>query len=177
MAIDIKKVFADSMIRLLDDRPFEQITVKDLCAMCGASRQTFYNHFYDKYDLIVWICRKQCEDLWASFQRRQPFRECMLDVYELLYNNQAFYTVVMNIEGPNSFHGFLIDFTKEYYRSAITAAGKELDDELDYAISFCTVGTIEMALSWIRHGFRQTPQQMVEYQVLCCPDPLKPYLE
>ena len=176
MAINIKKVFADSMVRLLNERPFEQITVKDLCADCGASRQTFYNHFYDKYDLIVWICRKQCEELWASFQRKDSFRECMLDVYDFLYNNQAFYAIVMDIEGPNSFREFLMDFTKKYYRDAIHSAGKELDDELEYAISFCTVGTIEMAVSWIRNGFQQSPRQMVEYQVLCCPEPLKPYL-
>ena len=74
MAINIKKVFADSMVRLLNEKSFEQITVKDLCADCGASRQTFYNHFYDKYDLIVWICRKQCEELWASFQRKDSSR-------------------------------------------------------------------------------------------------------
>ena len=176
MAIDFKKVFADSMVRLLSDKSFEQITVTELCAECGASRQTFYNHFYDKYDLIVWICRKQCEDLWTSFQSRRPFRACMLDVYELLYNNQAFYSIVMDIEGPNSFRGFLIEFTKKYYRDTVESTGRKIDDALEYAISFCTVGTIEMAVSWIRGGYRQSPEQMVKYQVLCCPDLLKQYL-
>ncbi|MBR4446697.1 MAG: TetR/AcrR family transcriptional regulator C-terminal domain-containing protein [Solobacterium sp.] len=177
MAIDIKKVFADSMIRLLKEKTFEQITVKELCSDCGASRQTFYNHFYDKYDLIVWICRKQCEELWASFQRKQSFRECMLGVYDLLYDNQTFYTIVMEIEGPNSFHEFLIEFTKKYYRSLAESSGDPISDELEYAISFCTVGTIEMAVSWLKSGCVQSPAQMVEYQVLCCPAPLKPYLD
>lgn len=177
MAIDVKKVFADAMVRLLEDRTFEQITVRELCTECGASRQTFYNHFYDKYDLVVWICRKQCEELWVSFQHKKAFRAFMLDVYGLMYNNQAFYSAVMAIDGPNSFRSFLIDFTKKYYKNAVESDGRQIDDELEYAISFCTVGTIEMAVSWIRSGFRQSPQEMVEYQVLCCPEPLKPYLK
>ncbi|MBR1759052.1 MAG: TetR/AcrR family transcriptional regulator C-terminal domain-containing protein [Lachnospiraceae bacterium] len=178
MAIDIKKVFADTMVKLLKEKPFDQITIKDLCAACGASRQTFYNHFYDKYDLIVWMCKKQFQALWASFQdHKKSFRDFMIEVYRMFLENQAFYSIVMGIDGPNSFRDFLMGFTKDYYRNALEASGKTMDDELEYVISFCTVGTIEMATNWVKNGFRQTPEQMIEYQLLCCPDLLKPYLE
>ena len=33
----------------------EGSTIKEITDKCGLKRQTFYNHFKDKYDLIKWI--------------------------------------------------------------------------------------------------------------------------
>ena len=32
--------------------PVEEITVRQICEICGVTRQTFYRNFLDKYDLI-----------------------------------------------------------------------------------------------------------------------------
>ena len=178
MAIDTKQLLADAMMKLIKEKSFDSITVKSLCEATGASRQTFYNHFFDKYDLIVWICRKQYKELWTSFEeRRLSFRECMLDVYRLMDRNQEFYRIVMDIEGPNGFRDFLFRFTENYYRSAIKKRGIPLDGRLDYAVSFTTIGTIEMAAKWIREDYSLTPEEMIENQLLCCPEHLRPFLE
>ena len=178
MAIDTKQLFADAMLELLTEKPFEAITVKSLCASTGASRQTFYNHFLDKYDLLVWICRKQCRELWASFrQHRYPFRECMLAVYRLLYENQEFYRIVLGIDGPNSFRDFLYSLTYGYYRRQIEEHGTELDRCLEYAIRFTTIGTLEIAFQWVRDGYLISPEELVEYQLACCPGILRPFLD
>lgn len=36
------------------DRPIDKISVNEICHLAGISRQTFYNHFESKYDLIPW---------------------------------------------------------------------------------------------------------------------------
>jgi probable dihydroxyacetone kinase regulator len=178
MAIRTKQLFADAVTELLREKPLEAITVKNLCEATGASRQTFYNHFLDKYDLIVWICRRQCRELWTSFQeRRLSFRECMLEVYSLLDRNQAFYRVIMDMKGQGSFRDFLFSFTENYYQDVVRSRGIPLDSRLNYAISFTTVGTIEMAAKWIRDGYQMRPEEMIEYQLMCCPEILRPFLE
>lgn len=53
-----KQAIGISLIKLLQDRPITQITVKDVCADCGLNRQTFYYHFQDIYDLLFWIVQK-----------------------------------------------------------------------------------------------------------------------
>ena len=37
-----KQALAVSLVKLLQDRPIAQISVKDVCADCGLNRQTFY---------------------------------------------------------------------------------------------------------------------------------------
>lgn len=50
--------FTAAMLDVLAGKPFEQITVNELCEKSNYPRATFYNYFDDKYDLLhyVWHC-------------------------------------------------------------------------------------------------------------------------
>lgn len=50
--------FKDGMFTLLAQKPFEEITVNELCELVNYPRATFYNYFDDKYDLLnfCWNC-------------------------------------------------------------------------------------------------------------------------
>ena len=41
--------------KLLLEKPFHKITIKDLTDACYLSRMSFYYHFQDKYELINWV--------------------------------------------------------------------------------------------------------------------------
>lgn len=45
---------AESMKECMKTTPVEEITVRQICEICGVTRQTFYRNFLDKYDLINW---------------------------------------------------------------------------------------------------------------------------
>ncbi len=47
-----KGILKQTLIQLLEDKPFEQITVKELCDQAYVSRITFYTHYKDKYALV-----------------------------------------------------------------------------------------------------------------------------
>ena len=45
MASFTRKAIMDSCLRLLEERPVDKITVKDIVEDCGINRNTFYYHF------------------------------------------------------------------------------------------------------------------------------------
>ena len=47
-----KKILKQTLIDLLENKTFDQITVKELCDKSETSRITFYTHYSDKYDLV-----------------------------------------------------------------------------------------------------------------------------
>lgn len=47
-----KKNLKRTLLELLDEKAFEQITVKELCEKSRTSRITFYTHYADKYELL-----------------------------------------------------------------------------------------------------------------------------
>ena len=53
----IKRAIEASFLRLLDEQPFEKITVKNIVDDCGLTRNTFYNYFEDTYDLVDGLLR------------------------------------------------------------------------------------------------------------------------
>ena len=50
-----KKAIAESLKKLMKEKPFEKISVAEICEECGLTRKSFYYHFKDKYDLVSWI--------------------------------------------------------------------------------------------------------------------------
>ena len=48
-----KKNLKQTLIALLGQKPFEQITVTELCKSADTSRITFYAHYNDKYELAA----------------------------------------------------------------------------------------------------------------------------
>ena len=48
-----KQALANGLKELMAVHPFEKISIGQICDKCHMSRQSFYYHFKDKYDLIV----------------------------------------------------------------------------------------------------------------------------
>ena len=50
-----KKILADALFDLLHTKPLNKIKVSEICKACGLSKDTFYYHFTDKYELSVYL--------------------------------------------------------------------------------------------------------------------------
>lgn len=58
-----QKAIKDSFFKLVDKKGFEHISVKDITDGAMISRNTFYLHYSDKYDLL----EKICDELMRTF--------------------------------------------------------------------------------------------------------------
>lgn len=63
MANLTKKALAASVMKLLESKPLDKITIKDITDECGVTRNTFYYHFQDIYDLCSWIFISRAEEI------------------------------------------------------------------------------------------------------------------
>lgn len=63
MGADVKREITETLLRLLEKKSLEKITVKELVTLCGISRQTFYYHFEDVLDVVDWWTRQGAQHL------------------------------------------------------------------------------------------------------------------
>ena len=49
-----KEILSNSFLELAESKRVDKITIKEISQNCGMSSPTFYNHFTDKYDLMLW---------------------------------------------------------------------------------------------------------------------------
>ena len=54
-----ERVIAAAMKQLMQQKHLEDISVGEIIAESKISRNTFYYHFRDKYDLVNWIFRSE----------------------------------------------------------------------------------------------------------------------
>ena len=53
--MDVKERLSVALLELVEKQSLESITIKQLLSYTHISRQTFYNHFLDKNNLISYI--------------------------------------------------------------------------------------------------------------------------
>ena len=118
MAIRTNKAIIETFEEMLDEMPFEKITVSSLAKRCEISPNTFYYHYEDIYDLLTdfrfggyrilgdVVC--DMEDENTGREKKQLFRES---------DSEAF-TAMMRAFADKS--------ASRSYRDAVTARCREL---------------------------------------------------
>lgn len=66
-AIQSQQWLASSMTELMEEFPFRSITIGRLCDHAGLSRQTFYNVFDSKEDVLRFCIRNQYEEQFRKY--------------------------------------------------------------------------------------------------------------
>ena len=60
------KLLKEAFVRLLSQKPFERITVQEICEEAMVRRTTFYQHFEDKHDFLNWFIREMQQEFTQS---------------------------------------------------------------------------------------------------------------
>ncbi len=112
-----KKSLAAALKSLLIDSSFEKVSVGEICTECGINRKSFYYHFKDKYELVVWIFHQEFQSIFNIKENTSSF---ITRLAEYFYENRGFYKRILPIEGQNNFREYL----SEYSLYAFTEAAK-----------------------------------------------------
>lgn len=89
MCANTKQRIADALRQLMSEKPFDKITVRNLMDATNMKRQSFYYHFKDTRDVLMWICRQDfLEPLAAS---PLEFTDWVIAGLDLLAADRSFY--------------------------------------------------------------------------------------
>ena len=77
MANFTRNAIKSSFLKLLNDRPLSQITVKDIVSDCGINRNTFYYYFEDIPKLIEEIVVDDAERIIREFPSIVLLEDCL----------------------------------------------------------------------------------------------------
>lgn len=118
-----KILIAEEMKNLVEKGKFEKITVQDLIQKCQISRNTFYYHFKDKYEVVNWFFAYHMSQIWKKDKEKNfvmEFEQHLLKTCEHIQKYRVFYIKILQIKVQNSFSGFLRKFFEEKLDEIIT---------------------------------------------------------
>lgn len=155
-----KQAIAVSLMKLLNERPIAQISVKDICTDCGLNRQTFYYHFQDIYDLLFWIVRK---DISSYYQLENLSPASMSDyLYSLFRYCQNHSRIIRHAYNPANrvrYETAFRDASEPLLRHKIESyenyrlVSKE---DADILISFYAYSAAALFFRWLESGMPQS---------------------
>lgn len=152
---------AQSIKRLLTTRPLEKISVSDIVRDCQISRNTFYYHFQDKYDLVIWIFRNETE-AWLTAEARTPEDDVamILKLCDYFRANRDFYRGALAYSGQNSLREYLDQLVYQRLLARLCRLFPEEKDpeqerELRFAAEFFTAALVGLFSWWIKNGMEE----------------------
>ncbi|MGY3725393.1 transcriptional regulator, TetR family [Granulicatella balaenopterae] len=116
-SIITKKIIAKSLKDLMLEKDFKKISTADIMNHAGIRRQTFYNHFSDKYELVEWIFKSELHEQLSDNVGYQHWKTTVLTLLFYLEKNKTFYQRAFEIDGQNSFEQFFCDQCKEVIKA------------------------------------------------------------
>lgn len=142
---------------LLEKKPLSKISVKDITECCNISRNTFYYHFKDKYELINWIFYTDMLENVNSFNDPSKLTNSFVNVCKCLYANRKFYLACFQYIGQNSLYEYLNEFYYELWRINIdvryTESGFKLTEtELHLMAKMKAHSLVGIISDWVKDG-------------------------
>ncbi|MGD1822763.1 MAG: TetR family transcriptional regulator [Pleomorphochaeta sp.] len=126
-----KIAIATSIKKLMKSKSISKISVSDICRDCNINRKTFYYHFGDKYELLIWIFKEEVIDY--TFEKCESIHsyEGALCFLTCLYNDANFYRKAFQEMGPHSL--------RDYFGQIIKPIVEDVIEADDYDIEIITL--------------------------------------
>ena len=164
MALNIHKILANTLLDLCREKKLEAITIKDILEETGISRQTFYNRFRDKNDLIQWTYENMVLSEFHKSGETGSYYENTVAYCKALEKYRFFMKQAYQLEGQNNLRDWIYDYATEYdYSWHCQQMGVDsMSDEFAYISRYHSIATINMEMEWIcsRDKERMSPEEI-----------------
>lgn len=175
----------EALLVLLERKPFEYITVKEICEKAGVNRSTFYLHYENMNDLLSECLEYVSANLKNRFADKDKIEqklinECsenelllfsskyLIPYLEFVKENKALFTAVASqptvFDVNNTFDKMYFDIFEPIMNRL-----KVPEWEMKYRVSFFINGIHSVIIQWIKDDFKEEIQQISKLIQDCIP--------
>lgn len=165
LAQQSKEWFSEALLRLMEHKKFEDITIKELAEKAGLDRKTFYRNFDAKEDILNLYLDHACQDYISNLKKESVLTTyTVAKAYFLTCKMHVPFLCLLDANG-------LLPLVLEAFDQYLPELHRMFEDEQsadnpvyysDYALSFYTGGFWNLSVKWIRNGGKETPDEMAQ---------------
>lgn len=163
MQKDTKKLIFDTFIKLLEKKPFDRITVKDIVEECDINRNTFYYYYSDIYDLLEEVFMKELNELVEAHKEGKSWATAFIKIAYVAYDHKK---IINNICASRSYE-YLENYMYKVCNNIMIdivqfmARGMDISEEdIEFIASFYEYAYVGIISEWFRTGMREEPLEL-----------------
>ncbi len=154
---------ANSLKALMARKSFSKICVSDIVDNCALTRQTFYYHFQDKYDLMNWIYYTETARFMANYDTLDHWTEGLISLCRYMRENKTFYINALGTTGSNSFPEYLYGYIRSIALNAVEGMlGDSFDrEQWDFFAHFFSTAFVAFIVRWANGDMKADPADFI----------------
>lgn len=157
-----KNCLFDALLKLLQEKDFEKITVTELTRVADVSRATFYRYFQNVADVLIDFLESQPMGFPADMKYEDLSNRERVDVYfHYLEANKELFQLLVRPE----FIGSLRLFMERTFRldpAPFRPIVEQIGYRTDYELSAFTGMVFNVTVDWIAGGMKEPLDDMIE---------------
>ena len=161
-----RDALGDALVALMQEKPFETITVQDVLDRAHVGRSTFYSHYSDKDDLLMSDVDEFYERVAMGLSEKGDTSERVFPVREFFSHIAEARRFVNALSSSGKMQENL-DLARGHFARGIERRlgelprGRSVPESERLAVSFAHAGALLSLLTWwIDGGMRQSPAEM-----------------
>ncbi|MBP0975507.1 MAG: TetR/AcrR family transcriptional regulator [Oscillospiraceae bacterium] len=163
-----KDAIKNSFIRLLNEKPLKQITVRDIVEDCGINRNSFYYHFADIPTLLEEIITEEARRIITAHPDIGSVEECLRTVMEFAMQNKRAIMHIYNSVRRSMYEQYLWQVSEEVvriYAKQLLKNQPVLESDRNLIVHFYKCVCFGLVTDWIRTGMK--PEVEADLHRLC----------
>ncbi len=112
----IVRYICEAAVDLVSKYPADVVTIKMITTKSEVSKQTFYNHFVDKYALYDYIFYHDINDVLSEYTPHDVIVELLPRIFR---EKMDFYKSLALVGTYNNLYNFFFDYMNDYFYSVV----------------------------------------------------------
>lgn len=153
-----KESLLGALIRMLENRSLDSVTVSDLCKEAGINRTTFYKYYAVPEDVIIEAAERMLDEvIYSNEESGKTTYEYMLSCCNAFYQNRNFMSAYVQSKG---------NIGQMLHKAILRHSGK-LGFLTNTYNNFAAGGVAGVLASWMIRDFPESPEEMAQTLTEC----------
>lgn len=178
IAADVKLKGSDktrlSVLRAITE-PIEDMTVSQISAAAGISRQTFYSLFQTKYDIAYWYITLVEKLYIYEIGRTLTLEEGLAGFFEMLDRERASLANALEKSPDKRELRARLAHLENELLWTIQSKGFEVTDDTKFCLAYTVESANCLVAGWCIHRAQESAATMTRRLLLCVPQKLAEY--
>lgn len=165
-----KKLLQEGLLRLLETKSLDKISVTELCRESGINRATFYNHFNSPLELLTSIETKITNELKQIIGSPRTAEEVISQtevVCTYFYDNSRTILILHKCHSDDDISDALYNLNQNFQLFRMNSKYTHTMDSVNLKLIsvFFYTGCYNILLEWINNNIQKTPKEIADLMI------------
>lgn len=180
MAQNTKTAIRSGFMELLNQRPFDKISVVDIARHCEINRNTFYYYYEDIFALVEDVLQTEGQKIHEEFSDCADWESVYTACTAFVQRNKRAVTHLVNSANRDRLERYFYRSTLENMTSVVRrqAAGLSVSEkDIESIALFYTAALVGLEMAWVLGGMKESAGDYIRHMGALFHDNLRMTLE